>query len=288
MIRIVIQAGFGNQLFQYAAGYALAKRLGQPFELDISFFDYARKLNTDNLRVNNLDKLSLDNPRFINQPTRYWRYRYGVLLRKWSLDWILAHPYKVIWENVPRCREYQADLFANASRNKNFAIYGFWQNTNYFNDITVDLRRQFRPNYDLSPEVLKFQNEISGNDQAVGVHIRRGDFVRLGWNKDADYYTAAMDIMSKRLPSPHFYIITDDKLWCIGRFGNKTDTTIVDIKTSNQDIDEFFLLSLCSHQIISESTFGWWAAYLNDHKDRIVIVPKEAKGEIFDQGWIKL
>ena len=289
MIKTIIQAGFGNQLFQYATGYALAKRLGQRLVLDTSFFDYVKDSNAGNIRVNNLNLLLLDNPEFISNPQSYWRYRYGVLLRKTPFWRLLGFPSLVVWEDVTNCREFQVELFNGIERYRNFEIYGFWQNTNYFKDEIADLKRQFAPNYQLSGKVRQLNSEINSEVDSVGVHIRRGDFVRLGWNKGADYYRTAIDIMRRELSEPHFYICSDDKAWACNEFKEERDIEIIDITTSTQDIDEFFLLSNCHHQIISESTFGWWAAYLNMHTDKRIIIPADAQGEIFNQNnWTKI
>lgn len=289
MIRAIIQAGFGNQLFQYATGYALAKRLGQGLVLDISFFDYMKGSNADNIRVNNLNLLQLDNPEFVSTPQSYWKYRYGVLLRKTPFWRLLGFSSRVVWEDVPNCREFQAELFNNIERYNDFEIYGFWQNTMYFKDVIADLKRQFVPNYQLTGKVSNLNSEISSSANSVGVHIRRGDFVRLGWNKGADYYRTAIDIMRQELIKPYFYICTDDKTWAYEQFKSDQDVRIIDITTATRDIDEFFLLSKCHHQIISESTFGWWAAYLNLYTDKRIIIPADAQGEIFNQdNWTKI
>ena len=100
MIKTIIQAGFGNQLFQYATGYALAKRLKQQLVLDTSFFDYVKGSNADNVRVNNLNLLRLDNPEFDSSPQTYWKYRYGVLLRKTPFWRLLGFTSRVVWEDV--------------------------------------------------------------------------------------------------------------------------------------------------------------------------------------------
>lgn len=289
MIKAIIQAGFGNQLFQYATAYSLAKRLGQRLVLDISFFDYVKDSKVDSIRVNNLNMLQLDSPEFVNAPQLYWRYRYGVHLRKTPFWRLLHFPSKVVWENVSICREFQPELFSGIDQYKDFEIYGFWQNTMYFKDVTADLKRQFVPNYQLSDNVCNLISEINSNENSVGVHIRRGDFIRLSWCKDADYYRKAISMMRQDLNKPFFYICTDDKAWAYDEFKNDLDIKIIDVTTETKDIDEFFLLSQCHHQIISESTFGWWAAYLNFHTDKRIIIPADARGEIFNQNnWIRI
>lgn len=79
------------------------------------------------------------------------------------------------------------------------------------------------------------------------------------------------------------------KVWARNEFKEERDIEIIDITSATQDIDEFFLLSMCHHQIISESTFGWWAAYLNMHTDKRIIIPADAQGEIFNQyNWTRI
>lgn len=287
MIRAVIQAGFGNQLFQYATCYALAKRLGQSMQLDISFFDNYNRKKRDNGRVNNLDKLNIENCVFVNNPNTYWLYRLKVkcpIIRYSIIDGKIV-PF--VCEDIVNCREFQPHLFNYISR-KGAVVYGFWQNTQYFDEYILDLKRQFRPNYALGKEG-QHMHDIIVKGQSVGVHIRRGDFVRLGWDKGAEYYNNGMELLRKQLKNPYFYIVTDDVVWAKNQYASTKDVTIVDMLTPNKDIDEFFLLSSCRHQIISESTFGWWAAYLNTYADKKVLVPKTAKGQIFEnKDWIKI
>jgi hypothetical protein len=288
MIHVIIQAGFGNQLFQYAMGYALAKDTHQPLGVDISYYDYAAKHPHANLRINNLDKLQLDSPCFIHQPEKYGKYFYGAKLARTPFWRLLCFPRPVLWEDIPNCRLYQEDLIAKAHRLKDVTLYGFWQNTRYFSRYLDDLKRQFVPNYRLDDRVQAYVEQIRATPHSVGVHIRRGDFVGLGWAEGEEYYTRAMQRLAGELTGCHFFLVTDDKAWARQHFAGKAEVSILDIPTPTCDIDEFYLLSICHHHIISESTFGWWAAFLNTHPDSRVIVPSYAKGEMFLDKWIRL
>jgi hypothetical protein len=288
MINVIIQAGFGNQLFQYAMGYALAKETNQQLGVDISYFEYAAKHAHANLRISNLDKLQLENPYFINKPERYYKFFYGAKLAKTPFWRLMCFPNQVLWEDVQNCRLYQEDLIAKAHQLHDVAMYGFWQNTKYFDRYINDLKRQFVPNYPFHVSVQTYVKQISMVTNSVGVHIRRGDFVGLGWAEGEEYYTRAMQRLAEELPECRFFIVTDDKKWAREHFSDKSDIIIIDIKTDTCDIDEFYLLSICKHHIISESTFGWWAAFLNTNKDSRVIVPSYAKGEMFLDKWIRL
>ena len=286
MIRTVIQAGFGNQLFQYATGYALSRELGQTLELDISFFDDYNRKERDNGRINNLDILNLDKCTTINNPNTYWQYRLKEKLSFLRYSYVNGKVVPCICEDIPNCRLDQRALFKHIGKN-GAAIFGFWQNTSYFKKYLADLKRQFVPNYPLSSEVQILLDKIQ-TTHSVGVHIRRGDFVRLGWNKGSEYYDKGMDMLRMQIPGCHFYIVTDDVKWAKEQYANISKITILDIDTTTKDIDEFFLLSSCHHQIISESTFGWWAAFLNTNDNKYVIVPETSKGEIFEQKWLRV
>lgn len=288
MIEVIIQAGFGNQLFQYAMGYALSKQLNRPLSLDISFFDYCKKKGGFTSRVNNLDKLALDNCNIKNAPSSYYKYIYGARLSKTPFWKIFGFKNHVLWEDFTNCRNFQKELIDKATLYNNVTLYGFWQNTDYFKDFIHDLKRQFIPNYTLATEVQEIKNIIQHTPNSVGIHIRRGDFIGLGWAEGADYYNRAIRRMTSEIGSTRFFIVTDDKQWVRENFSDNPNIYIIDLKTETCDIDEFFLLSICNHQIISESTFGWWAAFLNTNPNRIIIIPNTAKGEMFPNKWIRI
>lgn len=288
MIEVIIQAGFGNQLFQYAMGYALSKQLNRPLSLDISFFDYCKTKGSSTLRVNNLDKLALDDCHIKNDPSSYYKYIYGARLSKTPFWKIFGFKNHVLWEDVTNCRNYQKELIDKAALYNDITLYGFWQNTDYFKDFIPDLKRQFIPGYTLAPTVQEIKDIIQQTHNSVGVHIRRGDFVRLGWAEGAEYYNRAIKRMILEIGPAKFFIATDDKQWARDNFSDNPDIHIIDLNTETCDIDEFFLLSICNNQIISESTFGWWAAFLNTNPDSVIIVPNTAKGEMFPDKWIRI
>ena len=286
MIRVIIQAGFGNQLFQYATAYALGKEKGQAVELDISFFDYVKNRKMSHARVNNLDKLALDTPKFVNKPRNYWKYRLREKMKFIQSISIGGKRVPFICENFSMCREDQSGLFRKIGE-KGAVIHGFWQNTEYFKEYLLDLKKQFVPNYVLDCEVIKVLQQIQTMN-SVGVHIRRGDFVTLGWDKGRDYYDRGMEWFKREVASCKFYIVSDDPEWVTQQYGERKDIVIIDVSTQTKDIDEFFLLASCRHQLISESTFGWWAAFLNTNEQKKVVVPKEAVGEMFQAEWHRL
>ena len=286
MIRAIIQAGFGNQLFQYATAYALARELEQPLEIDTSFFCWYNMNHPATARQSAMELLKLDtHTTRTSCNSKFWIYKpWFTLPFRYFPFYVGGQP--MIVEDIANCREDQRNLFRKIGK-RGATLFGFWQNTVYFDKYLLDLKRQFQPNYELHDSVSQLHSEVT-SCESVGVHIRRGDFVGLGWDKGADYYLKGMTCVKEQKPEARFFIVTDDKQWVREQFSNRGDITIIDINTSTCDIDEFFLLSSCKHQIISESTFGWWAAYLNTNIDKMVLVPETAKGQIFNSDWIKI
>lgn len=286
MIRSVIQAGFGNQLFQYATAYSLAKELNQQLQLDLSFYEDTINTNASNRKESNLLKLRIDTSEYYSKPNGFKKYRYVTRLIFLRNGRIEKNRVPIICEDVARCREYQGELFKRI-KGTGAILYGFWQNTRYFNKYINELRAQFRPNYKFDESVEKVLEQVNMS-MSVGVHIRRGDFVNLGWDKGSTYYDKGINLLRQRIPGAVFFVVTDDVEWAKSQYGSERDVVIVDVHTGTKDIDEFFILSSCKHQLISESTFGWWAAYLNTNDEKIVVAPSDAKGELFDRDWIKI
>lgn len=286
MIRVIIQAGFGNQLFQYATAYALAQELGQPLEVDTSFFCWYNKNHPATARESAMELLKLDaHTTRTSCNSRIWIYQpWFILPFRYFPFYVGGLP--MVVEDIANCRQDQRYLFRKIGK-RGATIFGFWQNTVYFDKYILDLKRQFQPNYELHESVSLLHLKVT-SCESVGVHIRRGDFVGLGWDKGVDYYLKGMAWVKEKKPEVRFFIVTDDKQWAREQFSNRDDITIIDINTSTCDIDEFFLLSSCKHQIISESTFGWWAAYLNTNIEKMVLVPETAKGQIFRDEWIRI
>lgn len=289
MIIAVIQGGLGNQLFQYAMAYKVAKQNNSQLYLQTGFYKYnnlwCKVLNKPkhNLRTCILQNLKIKNSII---DTSSLAYINQMILKKYlNRKYISTKGIQIpfVTEDLSHCRDYQEDKLKYIAKSGAY-IEGYWQNYNYFNDILDDIREAFQANYEFDNEVKSLFNDIRSTN-SVGVHIRRGDFVSLGWDKGLDYYQEGIRQIKKIHSDAKVFIFSDDKAWVIDKFSKYDNFTCVDINTKNKDLDEFLLLKECKHQIISESTFGWWAAYLNNNPGKKVFVPKDAVGKIFCEGW---
>ncbi|NNU77312.1 alpha-1,2-fucosyltransferase [Clostridium estertheticum] len=286
MIISSIQGGLGNQLFQYAYAYSLFKNRNNNEELvfDTSFFTFynlkCKILHSPKnfSRECYLFNINIQSAKFNKSILLFYKKELKNRLYKNYQIKIKNHICKYIKEEQNYCRNYNEKFME--LKTKDIYLDGFWQNYKYFESVRDELINQIKPNYIQSDEVIKIKEFII-NQHSVGVHVRRGDFVKLGWNKSIDYYTKGIEFIKNKIENPMFYFFSDDIEWVIKEFGHKPNYHFINLDNELKDLDEFFLLKACKHQIISESTYGWWASYLNNNINKIIIAPKEAKGELF-------
>lgn len=290
MITVRAKGGLGNQLFQYATGYALAKRLGQELSVDISFFP------KQTLRGYKLDKLALGSVSISDsQPGKI------ELLKSKYLNKALRQLNKSVIHVGKKSiylLECRSDLVKAFSEIKAVNIYldGYYQSEQYFRNFKADLIRQFTPNYPSEEEYEIVFAEIEGCE-AVAVHVRRGDFLSAQNDPNPNhyllgeqYYHNALKYVTEHLEKPVFFWFSDDIEWVKQNFGEKENFRFVNLHTKHADIDEMMLMKNCKHIIAANSTFSWWASWLNEHEDAMHICPAKRYGNLYmiPDGWIKI
>ena len=169
-------------------------------------------------------------------------------------------------------------------------LEGYWQSEKYFRDVGNLLKKEFslesvrrnRDNgYGLSEEAERYLNRIE-QGESVSVHVRRGDYL-LPQNQDLFgnictdmYYENAVKKMMESRPDCTFYLFTNDNQWAAERLRERKDFPIVLVELpGNRDYETLMLMSRCKHNILANSSFSWWASYLNDNPDKQVIAPAE-------------
>jgi hypothetical protein len=149
------------------------------------------------------------------------------------------------------------------------SFIGYWQHPDYSKDILPQLQREFCVKDEFyTKEFLKLKNEIT-NCNSISLHVRRGDYVTIGmFVTELDYYLRAIKFITTIKDNPIIYVFSDDMDWCKENF--------VDVKYIHlQDYLDFELMKLCKSNIITNSTFSWWAARLNPNPDKVVIAPEQ-------------
>ncbi|MDR2407204.1 MAG: alpha-1,2-fucosyltransferase [Bacteroidales bacterium] len=157
---------------------------------------------------------------------------------------------------------------------------GYWQNELYFKDCEDIVRRkyQFITPLDLKNNDLK--NKICSVN-SVSIHVRRGDYLKhkmyLGLC-DKDYYVNAISYMKKKIDHPVFFVFSNDINWCKSNLRdviNDSCSEYIDWNKKGKSYIDMQLMSICKHNIIANSSFSWWGAWLNNNIDKIVIAPKK-------------
>lgn len=269
MIIIKINGGLGNQMFQYAAGRSLALRHDVELVLDIR--DLKSNLVGNTARFFELDKYSIVARIFNQDEESKLRFYSNPILQRAPF---LLRPYQYIRE-----KHFQYDPHFNRLPD-NIYLDGYWQSYLYFQEISQLISSELKP---LAPPSQ--QNEFLLDEiiscNSIALHIRRGDYIS---NIKAatyhgvcslEYYHNAIAKIVERVESPRFYIFSDDFEWAGANL--KIDYPMIHVthNMNEQAFEDVRLMSHCKHQIIANSSFSWWGAWLNQNPNKIVIGPKQ-------------
>lgn len=290
MIVIRIKEGLGNQMFQYA--FARSLSLSLPYEVKLDIWGkisekyectrYSRSYGLNNFKIN-LDVASKSE------------------LRKWSLcDNSFYHKILGLRKGYKSKYNIYFEEDFNYDPNKknicdNMYLVGWFQNELYFNNIRRVLLAEFKPRKKV--KIPKVYSDIMKYNTVISIHIRRGDYVT---DKEArkylgpckrDYYKRAIKYISEKVTNPFYLIFTDDISWAKINFHCNYPFAFVSDIQKYEDWEEMILMSKCKHNIIANSTFSWWGAWLNTNTEKIVIAPEKwfrdcSKKHIAARGWI--
>lgn len=296
MIYLQVKGGLGNQLFQYSTGYFLSKQRNMELCLDYSRLAMERRLKNTGIKKEysfrevQLEHFNLDAHRVNSSMFDFFADRLiqKIVPGKGCADRRIVP--LIIDSSVDgrvSSNEIKDDL-QNHEDAPNVILSGYWQDYRHIEPIKESLQNQFKLNITITDSVERYTEAIQAC-QSVGVHVRRGDYVRLGLDKGKEFYIKAMSILKEKITNARFFVFSDDQSWVKENLlCDQFDITPVIVKEEYADIKEFDLLMKCRHQIITDSTFGWWAAFLNNNEHKIVVAPREAKGNIWMPEWIKL
>lgn len=254
-----ITGGLGNQLFQYAHGRKLEIVDKKDIIFDMSFFTNSHSTK-DTPRPFLLDRFNI-NPqaKFSSNPEN-----------------LITKIFKKILYKITN----------------NYPLY---QSEKYFAPIKDIILKELTLKNPLSPQAQNFANNIKLQTSPVSIHVRRGDYVNNLHHSTClpEYYYKAMHHIKSKIPNPFFFVFSDDMQWV----QNNLDIhNAIFVSNSNiTEVEELYLMSQCSHNIIANSTFSWWGAYLNKNPHKIVIAPTQwtalktaSEFDILPKTWIQL
>lgn len=178
----------------------------------------------------------------------------------------------------------------------NFYLHGFWQHESYFKSIEKIIREDFT--FKTEPDKRNFDRikAIQNRESAVCIHIRRGDYL-LERNRTKlelctlDYYKRAAAFIGERIKAPNFFVFSDDPVWAQENLVLPYPIFFMDDYNAERAYEDLRLMSACKHFIIANSSFSWWAAWLGQYSQKIVISPRNwfKNGiNISSESWIKL
>jgi hypothetical protein len=274
MIITQLNGGLGNQMFQYALGRALSLKHNADLLLDVTSFNYQPHTNTKrkydlgtfNISIDLASKQVLDK---FGRPNRY-----KVLANRYFHLGFNPYPPNYIKENGHRFRPDILNLPDDVY------LSGYWQSEKYFIDIQDIIRDDFSKRNNSISQKNKQLHNILSKGNSVSLHVRRSDYIA---NKKANsyhgtcnlkYYQQAMSSIEATIKSPIYYVFSDDPEWV--KLNIKSKHKIIYI-THNQGVDsheDIRLMAQCKHNIIANSSFSWWSAWLNHNDGKIVIAPK--------------
>lgn len=258
MITCKLQGGLGNLLFQIATTYALAKRHG----LEV-YFDLEQQVSSVTKHFDSLDVYKTNIfSRLPLGPKQKHRNRY-------------KEPFFHYKEIPPK-----KDLF----------LHGYFQSYRYFDDQKEHILKLFESSHEFSLRIKKKYGEILDKD-TVSLHIRRGDYLKFQQIhpvQEIDYYKKGLRQLNSK---GSVLIFSDDIQWCKKHF-SKSYYFI----EGQSDVADLYLMALCPYNIICNSSFSWWAAYLNKNPNKKVIAPKHWFGpsvkhnikDLYCKDWILL
>jgi hypothetical protein len=270
MIISRISGGLGNQMFQYAFGRELALRHNTEFKLDLGVYTDP-KLREEPPRTFDLDIFNISASVASDEEI----FRLAKRVRNRLADRVLN---RLLGVKNGHIRESHFH-FSDGAYNSSDGVYlsGYWQSPKYFREAEHLLRDEFTFRDPMSENARPIFDEIA-RANSVCVHVRRGDFLvnPLNGLYGVDYYQKAEDLLSERIPDPHYFVFSDDIEWCRSNLSFAGPTRFVDDDFGRRKFrDDLRLMSACKHFVIANSSFSWWAAWLNPASDKTVIAPTD-------------
>lgn len=276
MIIIHIRGGLGNQMFQYALYLSFVER-GIPAFLDLSHYkknEQARGFELEHAFGIKAPVVSAANK----------------LASK--LHWKLFHPfYKTAYKETDnRFGFYDKQVTALRSA----YLKGYWQSEKYFTNAGETVKSSFSFTDPVDEDNKRLLSQVN-NPSSVSIHIRRGDYAGSPDNfiLPLSYYQHAIEFVSEKIDKPVFYVFSDDASWAAQNL-NLPHAVFVNHNQGKNSYIDMQLMSNCSHNIIANSSFSWWAAWLNQNENKFVIAPSkwlswmEGTRDIIPAEWIKL
>ncbi|MES2850565.1 MAG: alpha-1,2-fucosyltransferase [Bacteroidota bacterium] len=276
MVIIQVEGGLGNQMFQGALGFSFINK-GLTTKLDISKYETQQSHNGYELeRVFNINQqyCSAAEKAFV-KPVSKLRHK------------MFGNPYK-------EKTEWQWRYHATVNKLNSGYLKGYWQCEKYFIEAADLVRQKFVFN-PLQDDMNKAMMDKIKSHHSVSLHIRRGDYMNTGISAslNMDYYNAAIKHINDTISNPVYFVFSDDIDWAKENIKEERTAFIGWNKGNNSYID-MQLMSHCKHNIIANSSFSWWGAWLNSNAGKTVLAPQQWMphlkngSDVIPEGWVQI
>lgn len=262
-----IKGGLGNQMFQYAAALGVAIRNEMPLYLD-TYTGFARDAYERSYRLQHFNLSSS----FLPEHECYDRWQKGRYIRayrgrreQFRTRWLGAN-----FDSAVHNFRVRSDV----------VLEGYWQSPRFFADVAGRIREEFRIQSDLSSQTRAAAREIEGEPGSVSIHLRRlhgcsATGKRVSYSSlvcDNEYYGRAIQHLQPFAGSLQAFVFSDAPFQA-GDLDLPCPMRVVNHNGPDRDYEDMYLMSLCRHHIIANSSFSWWAAWLGTHEGTVVCAP---------------
>lgn len=293
MIITQITGGLGNQMFQYAAGKVLSLHHNVELKLDLQHYnreflpalEVERKFELTAFKSFTYKEASKEEINGLKHD--------NILIKK--LNKILPVNKRRFF--AEKDFSYDPNFFLTKAP---VYIKGHWQSEKYFTKYSEEIRKIYTLDDAICKDV-KYIGEQLISENSLAVHIRRGDFLRLpkilDWHGvlNKNYYAKGIEIIKSKSTDLKIYYFSDDIDWVKQQLLPDFPGEIISERISNNHFHDFYLMSQCKYNIIANSSFSWWAAWLNNYAEKIVIAPNRWFNnaplnykDVIPENWIKL
>jgi hypothetical protein len=285
-MRIVkISGGLGNQIFQYVFGQYLSRKYNEKVYYDINWYKN-KKLNK---RLYNLELLKFDIDIEILQNREYPLKILDTLiyLLRGLLPFNRHGSIKLYESRTSLIGILLSAIFRNSY------YPGYWQNYKYYKYISNEIHFRLKSKKLLINTKIK-EKILHTNAVSIGIRRSEENVLKGVVVCDIEYFKKATYLINKKVDNPIYYIFSDDIEWCKKNIKILNEHHFVE---QNKDLpfENMELMSLCKHNIISNSSYDWWGAMLNKKNQKIVICPKiwmpkdtEIRKDLIPNEWIKI
>lgn len=269
MIIVNVLGGLGNQMFTYACGRRLAEKFHTELLLNLSSvnnYRWSYALDKFNIRAEVNNRIN----------TRLFEIGGSITNRLLGRKTMVSiKGIKPVWEYKAAFNPEIIDLHDNVF------LDGYWASEKYFKDIADILRNEFTLREAISRNTMLWEDKIKSEEMPISLHIRRGDYLESDINRQiyaqvpVSYYYNGIELIRKNADISALFVFSNDIDWCKEMF--KFDIPVYYV-TGNDEFhgyEDMYLMSLCKHNIVANSTFSWWGAWLNRYKEKVVICPKK-------------